>query len=134
MLAVRLALTGGAGVLVFDEVDAGIGATAAAAVGAALAELGRRAQVLVVTHLAQVAARADHHLAVTKARGGRPDPLGGVAARRRGPGGGGQPDAVGQPGERHRPAPRPGAARPAVRRRPLTASRRTVRRDADRFR
>ncbi len=66
MLALRLALAGGAGTLVFDEVDAGIGGEAAVAVGVALAELGRRTQVLVVTHLAQVAARAAHHLAVTK--------------------------------------------------------------------
>jgi DNA repair protein RecN (Recombination protein N) len=66
MLAVRLALTGAPGVLVFDEVDAGVGGSAATAVGAALAALGRRSQVLVVTHLAQVAAQADHQLAVLK--------------------------------------------------------------------
>ncbi len=50
MLAVRLALTDTPGVLVFDEVDAGVGGAAATAVGAALAGLGRHAQVLVVTH------------------------------------------------------------------------------------
>ena len=66
MLAVRLALTGAPGVLIFDEVDAGVGGSAATAVGAALAALGRRSQVLVVTHLAQVAAQADHQLAVLK--------------------------------------------------------------------
>jgi DNA repair protein RecN (Recombination protein N) len=66
MLAVRLALTDSPGVLVFDEVDAGIGGTAATAVGTALAALGRRSQVLVVTHLPQVAAQADHHLLVRK--------------------------------------------------------------------
>jgi DNA repair protein RecN (Recombination protein N) len=72
MLAVRLALTGAPGVLIFDEVDAGVGGSAATAVGAALAALGRRSQVLVVTHLAQVAAQADHQLAVLKTeRGGR---------------------------------------------------------------
>ncbi len=63
MLALRLTLTGGAApglTLVFDEVDAGIGGTAATAVGAALARLGADAQVLVVTHLAQVAALAGH--------------------------------------------------------------------------
>ncbi|MGH9097007.1 MAG: DNA repair protein RecN, partial [Acidimicrobiales bacterium] len=54
MLAVRLALTDAPGVLVFDEVDAGVGGSAATAVGAALAALGQRSQVLVVTHLAQV--------------------------------------------------------------------------------
>lgn len=47
--------------LVLDEVDAGIGGETALAVGAAIQELGKRHQVLAVTHLAQVAARADHH-------------------------------------------------------------------------
>ena len=66
MLAVRLALTDAPGVLVFDEVDAGVGGEAATAVGAALAGLGHYAQVLVVTHLAQVAAQADHQVEVRK--------------------------------------------------------------------
>ncbi len=66
MLAIRLAITDSPGVMVFDEVDAGVGGTAATAVGAALADLGRQAQVLVVTHLAQVAAQADHHFEVRK--------------------------------------------------------------------
>jgi DNA repair protein RecN (Recombination protein N) len=51
---------------VFDEVDAGIGGQAALAVGERLARLARHAQVLVVTHLPQVAAFADHHVRVTK--------------------------------------------------------------------
>ncbi|MHB1710130.1 MAG: DNA repair protein RecN [Acidimicrobiales bacterium] len=67
MLAVRLVLSEAPGVLVFDEVDAGIGGLAATTVGAALAALGRVSQVLVVTHLPQVAAKADHHLAIRKA-------------------------------------------------------------------
>ena len=50
----------------FDEVDAGIGGTAATAVGEALARLGASRQVLVVTHLAQVAAAASVHVGVTK--------------------------------------------------------------------
>ena len=72
MLAVRLALTDAPGVMVFDEVDAGVGGAAAAAVGAALSDLGRGSQVLVVTHLAQVAAQADHQIEVRKTEhGGR---------------------------------------------------------------
>ncbi len=55
---------------VFDEVDAGVGGRAALDVGARLAELARHAQVVVVTHLAQVAAYADRHLVVTKAQDG----------------------------------------------------------------
>ena len=69
MLAARLVLTTGPPTLVFDEVDAGIGGEAAVAVGRALARLGDEPgrQVLVVTHLPQVAAFAHAHLAVTKA-------------------------------------------------------------------
>lgn len=68
---VMLALKGiggdsGAPVLVFDEVDAGIGGATATAVGARLAALARDRQVIVVTHLAQVAAFADAHLVVRK--------------------------------------------------------------------
>ncbi len=66
MLAVRLALTGSPGVIVFDEIDAGIGGMAAVSVGAALATLAERTQVLVVTHLAQVAAHADRQVSVHK--------------------------------------------------------------------
>lgn len=51
---------------VFDEVDAGVGGRAAHDVGARLAALARHAQVVVVTHLAQVAAHADRHLVVEK--------------------------------------------------------------------
>ena len=55
--------------LVFDEVDAGIGGEAAVQVGLRLKALGSRHQVLVVTHLAQIAAFADHHLLVEKSPG-----------------------------------------------------------------
>jgi DNA repair protein RecN (Recombination protein N) len=52
--------------LVFDEIDAGIGGETAHAVGRRLAQLARTHQVIVVTHLAQVAAFADHQLVVRK--------------------------------------------------------------------
>ena len=55
--------------LVFDEVDAGIGGEAAIQVGVRLKALGTKRQVLVVTHLAQIASFADHHLVVEKAPG-----------------------------------------------------------------
>ena len=55
--------------LVFDEVDAGIGGEAAIQVGVRLKALGARHQVLVVTHLAQIASFADHHLVVEKRPG-----------------------------------------------------------------
>jgi DNA repair protein RecN (Recombination protein N) len=59
-------------VLVFDEVDAGVSGAVADAVGSRLSGLARRQQVLCVTHLPQVAAYADRHLAVSKSvRGGR---------------------------------------------------------------
>lgn len=66
MLALRLVLTEGPHTLVFDEVDAGIGGEAAVAVAQALSDLGKRHQVLVVTHLAQVAAVAASHIKVSK--------------------------------------------------------------------
>ncbi|HJV09162.1 MAG TPA: hypothetical protein VJ653_05755, partial [Acidimicrobiales bacterium] len=66
MLAARLVLTDAPPTLVFDEVDAGVGGEAALAVGRALADLGASRQVLVVTHLPQVAAFADHQVAVAK--------------------------------------------------------------------
>lgn len=66
MLALRLVLTEAPETLLFDEVDAGIGGTAAVAVGNALASLGERHQVLVVTHLPQVAAAADTQMEVIK--------------------------------------------------------------------
>ncbi|HYJ74529.1 MAG TPA: DNA repair protein RecN [Kineosporiaceae bacterium] len=55
---------------VFDEVDAGVGGRAALGIGRRLARLARTSQVLVVTHLPQVAAYADRHLTVVKSRDG----------------------------------------------------------------
>ncbi len=66
MLALRLVLSAGPPTLVFDEVDAGVGGEAANRVGASLAALTPDHQVLVVTHLAQVAAFADGHAVVSK--------------------------------------------------------------------
>ena len=57
--------------LVFDEVDSGVGGATAAAVGERLARLGRKLQVLVVTHSPQVAARTDQHWRVEKATVGK---------------------------------------------------------------
>ncbi len=72
MLALRLVASGGPATMVFDEVDAGVGGRAALALAGALREASVGRQVLVVTHLAQVAAFADHQVAVHKvARGGR---------------------------------------------------------------
>ena len=68
MLAVQVVLAGADPVptMVFDEVDAGVGGAAAIEVGRRLQELSTRTQVIVVTHLAQVAAFADRQLVVTK--------------------------------------------------------------------
>jgi|TARA_B110000438_G_scaffold234105_1_gene230405 DNA repair protein RecN (Recombination protein N) len=71
MLSLRLVLTAGPPTLIFDEVDAGVGGAAAVAVGRALGRLGASHQILVVTHLPQVAAFADQHLVVDKTDDGR---------------------------------------------------------------
>ncbi len=65
-LALSLLTPGGPPTVLFDEVDAGVGGEAALALAAALRELGETRQVLVVTHLPQVAAFADHHVVVAK--------------------------------------------------------------------
>ena len=73
MLALEVVLAGSDPVptFVFDEVDAGVGGRAAVEIGRRLARLARAAQVLVVTHLPQVAAFADRHLVVTKSVDGQ---------------------------------------------------------------
>jgi DNA repair protein RecN (Recombination protein N) len=74
LLALRNVLRGAerSRVLLFDEVDAGIGGRAAGRVGERLRSLGSHHQVLCITHLPQVAALGDHHFLVTKrAAGGR---------------------------------------------------------------
>ncbi|QLE71452.1 DNA repair protein RecN [Streptomyces rectiverticillatus] len=72
MLAVEVVFAGSAPVptYLFDEVDAGVGGKAAVEVGRRLARLARTAQVVVVTHLPQVAAFADRHLVVEKTHEG----------------------------------------------------------------
>ena len=82
--------------LVFDEVDAGIGGAAATAVAEALAAVAAHRQVLVVTHLAQVAALADTQFAVTKAVDGRGDHGGRRDGGRRPARRRGRPHAVGR--------------------------------------
>ncbi len=73
MLALEVALAGLDPVptFVFDEVDAGVGGKAAVEIGRRLSTLAESAQVVVVTHLAQVAAFADRHLVVVKSDDGR---------------------------------------------------------------
>ncbi|GAB3899367.1 hypothetical protein GCM10027612_59170 [Microbispora bryophytorum subsp. camponoti] len=73
MLAIEVVFAGADPVptFVFDEVDAGVGGKAAVEIGRRLAKLARTAQVIVVTHLPQVAAFADQHLVVEKASDGR---------------------------------------------------------------
>ena len=72
MLGVEVVFAGSESVptLVFDEVDAGVGGRAAVEVGRRLARLARSAQVVVVTHLPQVAAFADRHVVVVKSDDG----------------------------------------------------------------
>jgi DNA repair protein RecN (Recombination protein N) len=72
MLAIEVVFAGADPVptFVFDEVDAGVGGKAAVEVGRRLARLARSAQVIAVTHLPQVAAFADNHLAVEKSGDG----------------------------------------------------------------
>ena len=113
MLALEVALAGADPVptMVFDEVDSGVGGRAAVEIGRRLARLAARHQVVVVTHLPQVAAYADRHLLVDKARAGdgpgpqpRPHVGRGRAGRRAGA------DARGAGRDGHRPCARGGAA------------------------
>jgi DNA repair protein RecN (Recombination protein N) len=70
MLAIRLVGPGGPPTMVFDEVDAGVGGAAALALGESLHAVARHHQVLVVTHLAQVASQADAQVSVVKQESG----------------------------------------------------------------
>lgn len=66
MLALKVVLKTNIPTMIFDEVDTGIGGATADAVGQRLARLGDQAQVMVVTHSPQVAARGHHHLKISK--------------------------------------------------------------------
>ncbi len=72
-LAVQVIASGGSSIptMVFDEVDSGVGGGVAEMVGRRLAELGSERQVLCVTHLAQVASLANHHLRISKVTDGK---------------------------------------------------------------
>jgi len=69
-LKVALAEEGGARTLIFDEIDRGVGGAVASAIGERLARLSSSAQVLVVTHSPQVAARGSQHLLIAKRHDG----------------------------------------------------------------
>ncbi|HXV86558.1 MAG TPA: hypothetical protein VD793_07655, partial [Gemmatimonadales bacterium] len=78
MLALKVVLAGQDDVptLVFDEVDQGVGGEVASQIGEALARAAETRQVLVITHLPQIAVRARHHIVISK------QPLGGMATAR----------------------------------------------------
>ncbi|WP_027996831.1 DNA repair protein RecN [Simplicispira psychrophila] len=67
-IAVATSSLGTADTLIFDEVDSGVGGAVAETVGRLMQQLGHDRQVLAVTHLPQVASRADHHLVVSKSQ------------------------------------------------------------------
>ncbi|QJB68610.1 DNA repair protein RecN [Parasphingorhabdus halotolerans] len=69
-LKVALAEEGGAGTIIFDEVDRGVGGAVAAAIGERLAKLSKAAQLLVVTHSPQVASKGDAHFLINKSIAG----------------------------------------------------------------
>ena len=68
-VALAIAAVGGGETMVFDEIDAGIGGQTAHAVAETLARLAERAQVITITHLPQIASRAERHFRVEKVEG-----------------------------------------------------------------
>jgi DNA repair protein RecN (Recombination protein N) len=68
-VALAIAAVGGGATMVFDEIDAGIGGRTAHAVAETLVRLAERAQVITITHLPQIASRADRHFRVEKVPG-----------------------------------------------------------------
>ena len=126
-LEVVLAASSGGTTMVFDEVDAGVGGWAAVQIGRRLARLARTHQVIVVTHLPQVAAYADVHLAVHST--GRDGASGVRRPDRRRAGSRAGPDAGrdGRVRQRSRARPRTaggGAAGPALKTRACVSARR----------
>ena len=69
-LKVALAESGGAATMIFDEIDRGVGGAVASAIGERLHRLAEQAQLLVVTHSPQVAARGNQHLLIEKSHQG----------------------------------------------------------------
>ena len=72
-IKVVLGAKDGTETLIFDEVDAGVGGSTANALAAVLARLSESHQVIVITHLAQVAVMADTHYVVSKTTGDAPE-------------------------------------------------------------
>jgi DNA repair protein RecN (Recombination protein N) len=68
-IALAIAAVGGGETMIFDEIDAGIGGRTAHAVADTLVRLAERAQVVTITHLPQIASRADRHFSVEKVPG-----------------------------------------------------------------
>src|SRR5204863_1152284 len=68
-VALAIAAVAGGETMVFDEIDAGIGGQTAHAVAETLARLSERAQVITITHLPQIASRAERHFRVEKVPG-----------------------------------------------------------------
>jgi DNA repair protein RecN (Recombination protein N) len=68
-VALAIAAVGGGETMVFDEIDAGIGGTTAHGVAETLSRLAGRTQVITITHLPQIASRADRHFRVEKVSG-----------------------------------------------------------------
>ncbi len=68
-IALAIAAVGGGATMIFDEIDAGIGGQTAHAVADTLVRLAERAQVVTITHLPQIASRADRHFSVEKVPG-----------------------------------------------------------------
>jgi DNA repair protein RecN (Recombination protein N) len=68
-VTLAIAAVGGGATMIFDEIDAGIGGQTAHAVAETLVRLSGRAQVVAITHLPQIASRADRHFSVEKVPG-----------------------------------------------------------------